>query len=643
LTSSIVPEARAQASDLFVAPLWLPDRTGIELTLAAEPNIRDCVLNASEERRMSWTCSDYSLAIGIQDSGDGYLVEFDLRRLNDARFQLRRYGARASVVQRPGDGIWSSNHLPWRGMRDTTPISQPFEVDTSANRGIPFAVVVDSAGRNRLALGLVNQGYYAELRGDLDQDAGMYTLAVTETDAIDSARQREAFYVSSLARTWFEVSRDYTRAVDLARSYVPLPSPPHVSNPTYDPWYWMQDRIDATTTLDLARRTRDLGFQSYLIDAGWDIPAGEYSLFLDGTTGDYSPPVDTFPDFAGLLGRIRSELGMKVMLWMQQYALGRRSVYYTELSGSLSYAVDPGTGEVAETAALCPRVPSTRSHMARLFQRVIGDYRPDALWFDWQENIPAECNAEHAHAAGFAEGYAATQQEIRDSVLRVNPDMLFEMRWPFANLYNKPYVQLWQPIDTPGDFETMRLQAMAMRAFSSGVLIGTDSMYWDPSVSDEEAARFMATVVFTGVPYFGPDLTGESETRTEMLKAWLGFYQKYRGDLTEGDFRPYGDQNHPDQLIESGTTAFVYYGHHSTQAAHLDSGNERIYVVNASAATGIDLRIEGLNPGVYDAEISDTLLRPASPTLPIRLHGNDRLRCPVPVGCLLTLTRRNAG
>jgi hypothetical protein len=51
----------------------------------------------------------------------------------------------------------------------------------------------------------------------------------------------------------------------------------------------------------------------------------------------------------------------------------------------------------------------------------------------------------------------------------------------------------------------------------------------------------MATVVFTGIPYFGPNLFEEPQQRLDMLKAWLQFYQEHKNDLTQGAFEPYGD------------------------------------------------------------------------------------------------------
>jgi hypothetical protein len=229
---------------------------------------------------------------------------------------------------------------------------------------------------------------------------------------------------------------------------------------------------------------------------------------------------------------------------------------------------------------------------------------------------------------------------VLDSIQQRDPNVYAEMRWPFANLNNKPYAQLWQPVDSPGDFELMRLRALQMRPFAAGVVMGTDEMYWSPRVSDVEAARFMAAVVFSGVPYFGPNLLAEPEHRGAMLGAWLRFYQDNQADLTSGSFEPYGDRESPDQFIESPNAAFVYYGNRYRDVVALSKGSARIHVVNASYAPGIELRVLGIEAGTYVPTISDLYLKTRTTEAPVPLHGAAVLRYNVQMGCMLTLERR---
>jgi hypothetical protein len=148
----------------------------------------------------------------------------------------------------------------------------------------------------------------------------------------------------------------------------------------------------------------------------------------------------------------------------------------------------------------------------------------------------------------------------------------------------------------------------------------------------------MATVVFSGVPFFGPDLRRQSAERAAMLKAWIEFYERNRVDLTTGEFQPYGDLNHPDQVIERGHRAYVYYAHPSPAELDLAHRAYRVTIVNASTSSSLALTVNGLMPGPYEATISDRFLTPDQPRSLV-LQRSSTLRFDVPVGCLLTLSR----
>jgi hypothetical protein len=621
--------------------LALPDGSAADLEFSCQPALGACSTPASSDNQSSWQCSDYSLQTEVSQVQGGYSVAFQLTRAGGASFDLYAYSATVSVPYSPGDAVWSYNLLPTDGIMETD-LGNPVSYTTASNLGIPFVILVDNSGISQLAMGLMSQDHLVTMQGNLSGNAAEYALSITQLDTSNTNQAEDAFFISRTQDTWFNQAKAYTSAVDARRGYVPLDIPPVALNPTYDSWYWTADNINQSLVWELAQLSHSLGFKSYLFDSGWDTHAGEYAEGLDGTTGDYSPPVESFPDFPGLLSDIRGQLGMQVMLWMQQYALGRQSVYYPQMAGAMSYVPDPTGGPApVETLALCPRVLETGQHMTDLFGRIMDAYQPDGLWFDWQEYIPAMCVAPHHHDYdSLGKGYNSTQQLILNTVMQRNPNIFMEMRWPFANLNNKPYVQLWQPVDSPQDYEAMRLRAMTMRPFSSGVLMGTDEMYWDPTLSDIDMARFISTVVFTGVPYFGPNLIAAPPYQNTILKAWLDFYEAHKTELIEGQFEPYGDLNHPDQIIEGSSETFIYYGN-GYNTVNLSKPNDHIYVVNASQSQNVDLKLIGLKPGTYTAAVSDLILSNVRTSEFSTVNGQAHLTIDLPVGCLLSLGRRD--
>ncbi len=639
LLSLAVRNGSADSDSSSDFTILLQDAPAAVLSFSAEPAVTGCVQTESGNERQAWSCTDYSLEVTLRTERGASLISFALRSTSREPFNLHEYSARVAVPYFAGSALWTFNRLAKQNILETD-LTRPWEFFSAANRGIPYLALVDSQGLNTVALGLLAQDHIVLSRGELSQDNKDYVLTLRQTDDAVLDLSEGTIYLSFANDLWFHNAQAYTAAVDDSRGYVAPALPAAASDPVYDSWYWTLDRIDQKLVWDVATRSQALGFKTYLLDAGWDTRAGEYAKWLGGSTGDYTPQPGAFPDFPGLLDDIKSKLGMRVMLWMQQYALGRHSIYYPEFGGALCSLDDGSESGLIETPALCPRAPETLQHMNDLFGRILTDYRPDAFWFDWQEDIPERCDAFHFHAYDtFGQGYNAVQQAISDTIRGSSPETFVDMRWPYANLNNKPYIHLWQPIDSSQDYDAMRLRAMVMRPFSAGILTGTDEMYWDPAISDTDAARFMATVVFTGVPYFGPNLLAEPASRGEMLKAWLGFYEANRKDLTEGDFSPYGDRDHPDQFIEGQEATYIYYGSRKARPLILTKATDKIYIVNTSQSASIDLPITGLQSGDYQADISDLLLRNAGNPQVVSLHRSARLRFDVPVGCLLTLTR----
>ena len=173
--------------------------------------------------------------------------------------------------------------------------------------------------------------------------------------------------------------------------------------------------------------------------------------------------------------------------------------------------------------------------------------------------------------------------------------------------------------------------------------MGTEEMYWNPAVSDSEAARFMATVVFTGVPYFGQNLPRESEYRLRMLKSWLDFYEANKTELTAGTFSPFGDVNHPDQVIENASATFVYYAHPSDLTLALTQKPEKLYVVNASNSHSLELELSGLDTGEYRVSATNPFLEPQLiQSTQWFENARARLDYEVPIGGLLILTRKRS-
>ena len=600
-------------------------------------------------------------------SGNGYSLAFEQSMQgtrSEIKVKLTRDDQESFVLQdilwncRLNDprlfAIWTYGQDPAKHKNYRALAAESFGDLTRPNSGIPFAMAVTRQGTNLLAVGLLSQSRVVNVRG-WPLENGEYQLHLDTRTPLQTKIFRDALYIDTAPADWFASIASYAKAVDERQRYKPFPVTAACYYPLYDTWYWAGDNTDMELYWKTLVQAKNLGFQSYLFDSGWESNPGELSRWLEGSLGNYSAPEDKLPGFAAFLRSARQDLGMNVILWLAPYAMGRESTSYEEMKDAhviLNQAQGwyhggvenfPATvameDELAENVNLCPRTPATPEYLKSLFRRVGADYQPDGYWLDFQETVPFLCEAQHEHASSFGNGFNQSQTNITEMVLEQNTNATVEMRYPGANLNNKRFANLWQSIDFPGDFDAMRLCNLMMRPFSEGVVMGTDEMYWPAETDEMTVGKYVATTVFSGVPAIGANLQDGPSSHAEITKAWLGFYHAHQPGLTAGAFRPIGDFVQPDQKIESVDEAFVYL--RSGNAVNVDVRETvaKLFVANCTNADQVNLRLNGLEEGEYQIETFDFLLRPvALRTAP--LGSRAEFRDAVPQGGLLAITRR---
>ena len=595
----------------------------------------------------------YHLIFEEQNEGSGSRLKVALVRDDQEKFTVQDFHTSWELVDPDLYAIWTYNHVPNQRLNYRALAGESFVDLTTPNSGIPYALAANREGKNLLAVGVRGQNRVINLQGNPLE--GGYQFALDTRLAFETDRFEEVVYTDTTPEDWFSATRNYADWVDRELAYEPFPVVPACYYPMYDLWYWAFDNTNPGLYWTTLTRAKQLGFQSYLFDAGWESRPGELSKWLEGSVGDYAHPEDKLPGFPGFLQYVKDRLRMNVVLWMSPYAIGRDSVYYrktsrshvlfdranTEYKGGLEVA--PMTLRLGrrfnENVNLCPRDLGTREHLKSLFERVSVDYRPNGYWLDFQETIPFLCESFHSHRSDFGDSYNLSQDTIKQTVLSAVDKPTIELRFPVANLNNKPYANIWQSIDSPGDFDTMRLCSMMMRPFSRGVVMGTDEMYWPPDADPATVSKFIATTVLSGVPAIGANFEVAPRSHSNIVRAWLQFYKGYQTELTEGDFLPFGDFAFPNHRIESPQTAFVYLRKIEPLAEIPLTGQPgTIYLVNCTNGEEILASFPKLDASEYQLLILDEFLRPTSEQT-IRLDGFTALNTTVPQGHTIKLTR----
>ena len=600
-------------------------------------------------------------------SGNGYSLMFEQSMQgtrSELRVRLTREDQESFTLQdilwncRLKDSrlyaIWTYGQDPAKHKNYRALASESFGDLTGPNSGIPFAMAVTRDGTNLIAAGLLSQSRVVNVRGWPLTD-GEYQLHLDTRTPLQLKAFSDTLYTETAPADWFSAATSYAQRVDQSQRYRPFPVSAACYYPLYDAWYWAGDNTDLDLYWKTLVQAKELGFQSYLFDSGWESNPGELSRWLEGSLGNYYPPEGKLSGFTEFLRSARQNLGMNVILWLAPYALGRESTFYGETKdahvilnklqgwyhgGDESF---PATMEMdeqfAENVNLCPRTPATPEYLMSLFRRVGTDYQPDGYWLDFQETVPFLCDAEHDHTTSFAAGFHQSQAAIKEAVLEQNSSATVEMRYPSANLNNKRFANLWQSIDFPRDFDAMRLCSLMMRPFSEGVVMGTDEMYWPVEADEMTVARYVATTVFSGVPAIGANLLDGPTTHAEITKAWLGFYHAHQVGLTRGIFEPIGDFVEPDQKIESVDEAFVYLRSGRTANVQVRETVRQLFIANCTTSDQVQIVLNGLEQGEYQIETFDFRLRPVA-LRTTRLSNRAEISDAVPQGGLLAITLR---
>jgi len=530
---------------------------------------------------------------------------------------------------------------------------------TSAVSGVPALLFTSRSGRNIRFMGYLDQTQESEFTGALDENRCAFSVTMKrEFRGGRPALARsieDGLYVSAEEAHWADVVQHYAafvgargpmrRSAAKCRTRVaggPEPAaPPHAGDPVWSTWYSLGDALDESSVWENAAIARSLGFRTVLIDAGWNTPAGGSWAELPGPYGDYQVQSDRFPDFAGLIGRLRDELGMRTQLWMNPLALGKGSSAQKEY-GHLR-CVSRGT----ESYYLCPFCRETRERVQEIFRAVLGAWPVDGVWVDFLDAVPLDCGStRHDHDADWGSGPSLLIRAIWEAVKSVNPDAVVELRTRHANLFTRDYADVFQVNDSPADFGINRIMSASLRCFSGGVAVKSDPTVWNRDELDRNVGKHMATMLVGGVPCLSVDLRGAADSQRSIIKAYLGFYGEHRDDMLGARFHAGGPPPRTSWHALLGTkavyvqvfTAFSSLPRHLLEAAAGTAAPqvEELYLFNTSEENRIHLGSEALaRRKPRSAEVFDPFFRAAEGGC---FASRDVLSLDVPQGGMAKLT-----
>jgi hypothetical protein len=531
-----------------------------------------------------------------------------VQRDNREPYKVLLYGLDLSVPSERIRGVWHTQ-VEVHGSLFQKSLTEAVAFDAAANIGMPFILCAGEGGRNVAAAGWIDQVLLTKVSAQLSQTSGRYMIDLVKTADAKRPLERElledAFYIKIDNSYWFDVAQEYAHTVDVARSYRPNPIPTSALQPVYCSWYAYNDDIFEQRIWDNAVICKELGLRTFLIDAGWNTPKGWTWGDPSGPYGDYVPVKSQFPDFAGLIRRMREQLGLTVELWASPFWVGEASAAEKELANAKLRTTQ-------EDYNLCPSHPATAPRLREICVRMIRDYGANGIWMDFMDAIPRSCNAPHEHVAeSLGAGFTSCARDMFEAIIHVKRDAIVEYRLQHANLNNKLFANVFETTDTPFDPDTNRLLGIIVRTFGAGMAMKPDPAIWRPEDSDTVAAKSCATMVMGGVPSFSLDLPHLPESHRRILKSWIQFYNDHRDELLRGKFQPFGvDFTCPNVRVDGKTESFVYLKSRSTEDVELGGKKiSRLYILNCTDMDSVRVDLVNAPAGHVTAITRDCSLQ----------------------------------
>ena len=411
--------------------------------------------------------------------------------------------------------------------------------------------------------------------------------------------------------------------------YEPARVPEPARQPVYSTWYSYHQSVDAAVLLKEVAIAKRMGFDSIIVDDGWQTldSARGYAY-----TGDWQP--ERMPDMKGFVDGCHA-LGVKVVLWYAVPFVGKNAKVADRFKDkSLRYEDRLGA------YVLDPRYPEVRRYLIEIYRKAIQDWGIDGFKLDFIERFAADEKTVLDATGGrdFASVNEATDRMMTDILAElrtIQPDVMIEFRQPYIGPLIRKYGNMFRASDCPNSYLANRVKTTDLRLLSGRTAVHADMIMWHYGERVEIAAFQLLNVLFS-VPQASVRLQEIPKDHFAMVQFYTSYWRDNRGVLLDGAFEAFAPAANYPVLIARGRTKQII-GLYGDTFVKLDGRTpESIDVINGNNSETVVLAA-GQDLGPYRYTIRDCQGKAAG-------SGHVRLDkgahdFNVPVSGLLTLER----
>ncbi len=378
-------------------------------------------------------------------------------------------------------------------------------------------------------------------------------------------------------------------------SLKPAYVPKIAKTPLYSTWYQFHQELDANELIEECRIAKKLGYESIIIDDGWQTNDSNRGYDY---TGDWTPERLTNPrEFVSSIHNI----GMKVGFWYAVPFCGKKSKAFRRFKGKFL------TENHRWAPVFDPRFPEVRAYLITIYKKALLEWKLDGFKLDFIDDFKLYPDTIVSRTDGrdyisINEAVDRLMTDIIDTLRAINPEVFIEFRQKYTGPAMRKYGNMFRAFDCPGDATMNRVRIADITMLAGDTAVHSDMITWHKNEKLEVAALQMVNTLF-GVPQISVKLKELPKDHLEMVSFYTSYWNQRNDVLTDGEFIPSKPlANYPIQQVSKNDTLII--GLYDEYIVHLEQAHKNIDILNAQLATSMIIKV-AKNMGLYQCEIYD--------------------------------------
>ena len=427
------------------------------------------------------------------------------------------------------DGIWTP--LDSKNT-EVLPHWNPHKIESNISQGMPLFCAYSDGGENRFSVAL------SELKSNVYMGVGV----VEETCECEVEIKLFTTPVNPIDEYSFIVRVDYSKipfysAIKDVKNWweksvgaKPCVAPEASKYPVYSTWYNFHQNITALGLLKELRIAKDLGFDTIIVDDGWQCDDNNRGYAF---AGDWKPAPKKIGNAREFVQECHN-IGIKAMFWYSVPFIGYETENFERFKGKY-LSLDDGQ----RCAILDPRFKEVRDFLIGLYIEAVKNFDLDGLKLDFIDSFKITPSSPSNYAdmdiPVLEEAVFALMCEVYRKLTEIKPQIMLEFRQKYIGPMICAFGNMLRVSDCPYSGRNNARASIDLRLTSGDIPVHTDMTMWHKDTCKEDVARQLMLGLFA-VPQISVKLSEIQDEHYKVIKEYLKYWRENMELLLSGEF-----------------------------------------------------------------------------------------------------------